>query len=475
MHNQYRLMLNKKPDGLYLFHDTSEALSVIDYQNVDNYPDASYCIKMNNKHFLFAKTKKNIKGEGHYGQVFNGLWLGTQQQVIVKCQFVQGSINQIVRKQASIKQEYNIAKRLGLALAYRKTNHIKFQEHYIVMPNLGQPLLSRLQDKTLSQSQRLDWAIQACLQVMRIHQGRLNNCQHPPYAHRDIKPENFVIDAEEQLHIVDFGFAEPKSNEITRSHKGSPRYLPTINRFKQGITSTQIDHFALRRTLYLPEAYHCFHPRGKVEFVENNREHDLKRMILSPEQVEGTPLERHLNTGTNNRYSPLGDNFFNNSNARYLAALLILIKLNLYGNKSLFATHSNYLSSIDDIQDIISFYEKYKVEDSELANLIHNHFNLRYQAQNRCQRLQSSINHYLETRKSHIGFFGFFWNIFSIRGAKIILAQQFLGDIIALSQKPRLQLEDIDLTLNIFRIQNKLLQGWFPGEDRLGSIITNHP
>lgn len=125
---------------------------------------------------------------------------------------------------SSATSESIIAKALGLNIGDRQLRDDK-NKYYSVMHYLGQNLKAYLvHNKTIPPTQRIDMAIQICLQVDNIHGKKI--------VHRDIKPDNFVIDENGKISLIDFGLANylDDKDEFALLEgewlDGTPAYLP---------------------------------------------------------------------------------------------------------------------------------------------------------------------------------------------------------------------------------------------------------
>jgi serine/threonine protein kinase len=74
--------------------------------------------------------------------------------------------------------------------------------------------------------------------------------QQPPVVHRDLKPENILIDAQNQVYVIDFGFARNNDQEVAASStvKGTLGFMPPEQLFNRPLTKAA-DLYSLGVTL----------------------------------------------------------------------------------------------------------------------------------------------------------------------------------------------------------------------------------
>lgn len=136
-----------------------------------------------------------------------------------------------------------------------KKGRMEGVKYYTQMPYLGQCLKNVLQlrpvqlDKTL----RIRLAIDLCMQVFLLHNG-LNSSTGTEYAHLDLKPKNITIDANNKIHLVDYGSAKTHPDEKLYSTLGTAEYSPPGTR---SLTKEQMDIIALKRSIYAPLKFYC--------------------------------------------------------------------------------------------------------------------------------------------------------------------------------------------------------------------------
>jgi serine/threonine protein kinase len=74
--------------------------------------------------------------------------------------------------------------------------------------------------------------------------------QQPPVVHRDLKPENILIDEQNQVYVIDFGFARNNDREVAASStvKGTLGFMPPEQLFNRPLTKAA-DLYSLGVTL----------------------------------------------------------------------------------------------------------------------------------------------------------------------------------------------------------------------------------
>lgn len=277
-------------------------------------------IKMSQGIYVLAPGAKPI-GEGSYGKV---QWLRSLSQdryYVIKTMkwHRQGS--------ARIAQEVNVLQDLGLCAEFGElTNEpssltpTKETQHYIVMPYVGMSLVSYLS----TNSTDFSLAIKVCWEVHCLHQG-LKSKSGTPYAHRDLKPENITKDTLGQVHLIDMGTALAKLDQPPEDGKCTPLYCPNMKSFTdtegRPRSLRQLDVFALKRTLYMPDELLC----SKGAKTVHNRP-----MILSKNVLNAAGLLEYIDTSM----TMIGDAQRLSAQCfQYepfiLAALLVLGKYNL--------------------------------------------------------------------------------------------------------------------------------------------------
>ena len=116
--------------------------------------------------------------------------------------------------------------------------------------------------KTLSE--KIEWVIALLIAVHELHTGKTSRTQ-TPYVHHDIKPENILLDNQEKLRLIDFGFAT-SNLEVKGCILGSRAFMPVsihyytkdIDYYRAGLKQQNIfnglekDKIAVLRTIYNP-------------------------------------------------------------------------------------------------------------------------------------------------------------------------------------------------------------------------------
>jgi serine/threonine protein kinase len=99
--------------------------------------------------------------------------------------------------------------------------------------------------------------------------------QQPPVVHRDLKPENILIDEQNQVYVIDFGFARNNDQEVAASStvKGTLGFMPPEQLFNRPLTKAA-DLYSLGVTLV------CLltgHKSTEIDqLIDNNYRLDLR-------------------------------------------------------------------------------------------------------------------------------------------------------------------------------------------------------
>ncbi len=145
----------------------------------------------------------------------------------------------------------------------------RVQQHYILMPYLGETLSSHIRQggSTYDKSQRFSLAVKLFWSVYRLHQGYASH-DGRVIAHRDIKPENFVFDDSlyATVKAIDYGSASSDIDELG-ADDGSPAYKPADFAI---YTSQAQDIFAALRTVYLPPSFDMYRNKNVLRCEEES-------------------------------------------------------------------------------------------------------------------------------------------------------------------------------------------------------------
>ncbi|OGV25693.1 MAG: hypothetical protein A3F18_01300 [Legionellales bacterium RIFCSPHIGHO2_12_FULL_37_14] len=326
---------------------TNDDCSVIRIKNGDEYET-----------YLMA-THGNDLGEGSFGRVKLAVRLSPKDDslslYVVKREW---SNTELQQQEADTLSQFGLMQGEKMertsTTTKREINKIQVVEphkFYTVMPYLGKELYKELGSKSFSEDQKLDIAINVALEINKLHTEK-------QYAHGDLKLNNILLDANNAVRLIDFGFAKPINSPFLSGRiSGTPGYLPgflwtgnhfantpMVNHYWQNLGNYEaVDVFALKRTInqdYLSKR------RGLVnvgDFWQTNRV--LANML---DTIDEDVAVRRKDT------------------AAMLAANLILHRLNIYPLCTLSDEDSKKIVKLYEDKDLLN---KHEVIAQELAKM----------------------------------------------------------------------------------------------------------
>lgn len=144
----------------------------------------------------------------------------------------------------------------------------------------------------LSKEGRFKFAIDLCFALAALHEAG--------YAHLDLSPKNITVDSADEVHIIDFGFAEarPEEKRIFSSQfpRGTKEYLPDYTKHKEGLSRIQFDMIALKRVIYMETEFY-----SKYGLTNVDEEFRNTNCLLTQELFDEFDLSPYLKT-TNEVY-----------------------------------------------------------------------------------------------------------------------------------------------------------------------------
>lgn len=185
----------------------------------------------------------SLLGQGGMGRVF--LCEGEQGRVAVKVTRLGEEALQQFRHEAGILQ--------GLSHPHLVEIHDYLEEDgfgYLVMDYVpGETLAQRVSRQgPLPVAKVLDWALQLCEVLDFLHR------QNPKILFRDLKPSNVMVDAQDQLKLIDFGIARVQVTGVMTATFlqgiGSAGYAPLEQYQGAGSTDERSDIYSLGATLF---------------------------------------------------------------------------------------------------------------------------------------------------------------------------------------------------------------------------------
>jgi serine/threonine protein kinase len=310
--------LKNLPDGVMLYdteHYFSGKRKTSKYHVCPYQIDHSF-IKVSGKIYALAKGDGAILGEGSYGKV--QFVLSEELQV-----FVTKIESEKAHEETPLENEILTDLNISHGKSFRDGSHeyrMGVEKHvFTIMEFLGTPLDIYLQQKTLNDDARLSIAIELCLKLADLHDGK-NTKSHASYAHLDIKPDNVVINEKMEVFYIDFGFSEEDPNTKISEYKGTSIYLPKESLVER-LPKKALDILALKRSLYLPNRFLCADGIKKRSTTKDS-------WILTDELMIKTCLVPYFDTGLKTIHEKTKQNEYYQP-PMMLAALLILAKSNI--------------------------------------------------------------------------------------------------------------------------------------------------
>jgi serine/threonine protein kinase len=246
----------------------------------------------NSQSIILSKYKiEGIIGKGMFGTVYNGSILSTNEKVAIKMENPQHGINILKHETTILNHLYRKGCRCTPPVYWYgiyKTNTCLIMPHYKVTLHDYIISLNRSRELTLKKLNK----IMVCLIQL------LENVHKYYVVHRDIKPQNFMLSENQNLYLIDFGFAtfymneNMKHIEMESSHThviGNPKYM-SIN-IHHGITPVRRDDLISLGYMYIQfimnglpwddtyiskEKDTCFYPETHVLHYKNTQRRDLK-------------------------------------------------------------------------------------------------------------------------------------------------------------------------------------------------------
>jgi len=215
---------------------------------------------------------------------------------------------------------------------------------YFVMDYIqGSDLSQVIQQEKLSLNDKINLLIQICKGMSSAHKNGV--------IHRDIKPSNLLVDAENHLHILDFGIAWLAASGKPENIVGTPDYM-SPEQFSQPESVTHLtDIYSLGVIMY--EIFTGSLPpisKDKLTNSLSNLPEDLAALVqqclqTDPQQRPATTDEIRLQLLTLTRGAHLNQNqkseansAINNTDNKFV--LLDIIKKNAFGAVYLFKDRS---------------------------------------------------------------------------------------------------------------------------------------
>ncbi len=139
-----------------------------------------------------------------------------------------------------ILHEVRVATKLRHANILSVLNASYIDDHFVIAMELGEESLADRVERRISTTRALDLASQGLAAVAYAHENKIIHC--------DIKPENFILFADGQLKLADFGFAKLGYRTLKASGSGTIDYIAPEQ--AMGRPKFQSDVFSMGLVLY---------------------------------------------------------------------------------------------------------------------------------------------------------------------------------------------------------------------------------
>ena len=137
-------------------------------------------------------------------------------------------------------REVQVAAKLKHPNILSVLNASYIDDYFVIAVELGQESLADRLERRISTARALDLAGQALAALAHAHEHRIIHC--------DIKPENFILFADNQLKLADFGFAKLSLRTLKASGSGTIDYIAPEQ--AMGRPKFQSDVFSMGLVLY---------------------------------------------------------------------------------------------------------------------------------------------------------------------------------------------------------------------------------
>ncbi|OHS98495.1 CAMK family protein kinase [Tritrichomonas foetus] len=218
-------------------------------------------------------TIKKVIGHGSYATVYLAIHEATKMSVALKV-YSKG-LSQDSDEMLLIKREVDIMKDVWHPLVVSLFDCFEYNHHIIFISEFieGENLLDYANGRVpFPESEVRQLFAQMILILEYVHKEK-------KIVHRDLKCENFMVDLHNNIHLIDFGFANYRNdNHLLKTTCGSPGYIaPEIIRSKP--YDQEVDIWSLGIILYAIT-------HGHLPFDESNTSKLLTKIVFSEPEYD---------------------------------------------------------------------------------------------------------------------------------------------------------------------------------------------